>query len=48
MNVFMTSFAIRILSGLILLVSSILLITSYIVDNSKRSIEVMLSIIQSG
>ncbi len=48
MNVFMTSFAIRILSGLILLVSSILLITSYIVDNSRRSIEVMLSIIQSG
>ena len=30
MNVFMTSFAIRILSGLVLLVSSILLITSYI------------------
>ena len=48
MNVFMTSFAIRILSGLVLLVSSILLITSYIVDNSKRSIEVMLSIIQPG
>jgi flagellar biosynthetic protein FliR len=48
MNVFMTSFSIRILSGLILLVSSILLITSYIVDNSKRSVEVMLNIIQSG
>jgi flagellar biosynthetic protein FliR len=48
MNVFMTSFAIRILSGLVLLVSSILLITSYIVDNSKRSVEVMLNIIQSG
>ena len=46
MNVFMTSFAIRILSGLILLVSSILLISSYIVDNSRRSIEVMLNIIQ--
>ena len=48
MNVFMTSFAIRILSGLVLLVSSILLITSYIVDNSKMSVEVMLNIIQSG
>ena len=48
MNVFMTSFAIRILSGLVLLVSSILLITSYIVDNSKRSVEVMLKIIQPG
>ena len=46
MNVFMTSFSIRILSGLVLLVSSILLITSYIVDNSKRSVEVMLKIIQ--
>ena len=32
MNVFMTSFSIRILSGLVLLVSSILLITSYILD----------------
>ncbi len=30
MNVFMTSFSIRILSGLILLVASILLITSYV------------------
>ncbi|MBP52656.1 MAG: hypothetical protein CMI27_05870 [Opitutae bacterium] len=48
MNVFMTSFAIRILSGLILLVSSILLITSYIYDGSKRSVSIMLDIIQSG
>jgi flagellar biosynthetic protein FliR len=48
MNVFMTSFAIRILSGLVLLVSSILLITSYIIDHSKRSVEVMLDIIQLG
>ena len=48
MNVFMTSFSVRILSGLVLLVSSILLITSYIVDNSKRSVEVMLKIIQPG
>jgi flagellar biosynthesis protein FliR len=48
MNVFMTSFAIRILSGLVLLVSSILLISSYIIDHSKRSVEVMLDIIQLG
>ena len=48
MNVFMTSFAIRILSGLVLLVSSILLITSYIFDASSRSVEVMLDIIQPG
>jgi flagellar biosynthetic protein FliR len=48
MNVFMTSFAIRILSGLILLVSSILLISSYILDHSRRSVEVMLDIIQPG
>jgi flagellar biosynthetic protein FliR len=48
MNVFMTSFAIRILSGFVLLVSSILLITSYIIEHSKRSVEVMLSIIQTG
>ena len=46
MNVFMTSFAIRILSGLVLLVSSILLITSYVFDASSRSVEVMLDIIQ--
>jgi hypothetical protein len=44
----MTSFAIRILSGFVLLVSSILLITSYIIEHSKRSVEVMLSIIQTG
>lgn len=48
MNVFMTSFSIRILGGLTLLVSSLLLITSYILDNSRRSIEVMLDIIQRG
>jgi flagellar biosynthesis protein FliR len=48
MNVFMTSFSIRILSGLVLLVSSILLISSYIIDHSKRSVEVMLDIIQLG
>ena len=48
MNVFMTSFSIRILSGLVLLVSSILLISSYIIDSSRRSVEVMLDIIQPG
>lgn len=48
MNVFMTSFAIRILSGLILLVSSIFLISSYILDNSRRSVQVMLDIISPG
>jgi flagellar biosynthetic protein FliR len=48
MNVFMTSFAIRILSGLVLLVSSILLISSYILENSRRSVQVMLDIIQPG
>jgi len=48
MNVFMTSFAIRILSGLVLLVSSILLISSYILENSRRSVEIMLDIIQPG
>lgn len=48
MNVFMTSFSIRILSGLVLLVSSILLISSYILEHSRRSAEVMLDIIQPG
>jgi flagellar biosynthesis protein FliR len=48
MNVFMTSFAIRIMAGLILLVSSIFLISSYILDKSRRSVEVMLEIIQPG
>ncbi len=48
MNVFMTSFSIRILSGLILFVSSILLISSYILENSRRSVGVMLDIIQPG
>ena len=46
MNVFMTSFSVRILGGLVLLVSSLLLLTSYILDNSRRSVEVMLGIIQ--
>lgn len=46
MNVFMTSFSVRILGGLILLVSCLLLLTSYILDNSKRSVEAMLGIIQ--
>ena len=46
MNVFMTSFSVRILGGMVLLVASLLLITSYILDNAKRSVEVMLSIIQ--
>ena len=47
MNVFMTSFAIRILSGLVLLVSSILLISSYVLHSSKRSVSIMLEIIQN-
>lgn len=46
MNVFMTSFSVRILGGMLLLVASLLLITSYILDNARRSVEVMLSIIQ--
>jgi flagellar biosynthetic protein FliR len=46
MNVFITSFAVRILGGLILLVSSILLFSSYVYDHSKRSVEVMVDIIQ--
>ena len=46
MNVFMTSFSVRILGGMVLLVASLLLITSYILDNARRSVEVMLSIIQ--
>ena len=46
MNVFMTSFSVRILGGLILLVSCLLLLTSYILDNSRRSGEAMLGIIQ--
>ncbi len=48
MNVFITSFAVRIMAGLILLVSSLLLFSSYVFDHSKRSIEVMIDIIQSG
>jgi flagellar biosynthetic protein FliR len=48
MNVFMTSFSIRILSGLVLLVASLLLLTSYILEHSRRSVEVMLDIIQLG
>ena len=46
MNVFMTSFSVRIIGGMVLLVASLLLITSYILDNARRSVEVMLSIIQ--
>lgn len=48
MNVFITSFGVRILGGLILLVSSILLFSSYVYDHSKRSVEVMIDIIQPG
>ena len=47
MNVFMTSFAVRILAGLLLLVSSILLFSSYVIEHSRRSVEVMLKIIQA-
>lgn len=46
MNVFMTSFSVRILGGMIILIASILLISSYIIENGKRSVEVMLGIIQ--
>jgi len=48
MNVFITSFAVRILCGLVLLVSCILLISSYVVEHGKRSVEVMLDVIQAG
>ena len=48
MNVFITSFSVRIISGLVLLVSSILLFSSYVIEHSRRSIKVMLDIIQSG
>ena len=48
MNVFMTSFAVRILAGLVLLVSTILLFSSYVIEHSRRSVQVMLDIIQSG
>ena len=47
MNVFITSFAVRILAGLLLLVSSILLFSSYVIEHSRRSVEVMLEIIQA-
>ena len=46
MNVFMTSFSVRILGGLVLLVASILLITSYILESGRRSVEAMVGIIQ--
>ncbi len=46
MNVFITSFAVRIVCGLALLISSILLITAYVLDHSKRSVLVMLDLIQ--
>jgi len=48
MNVFITSFAVRILCGFVLLVSCILLISSYVIEHSRRSVEVMLDIIQTG
>jgi len=48
MNVFITSFAVRILCGLVLLVSCILLISSFVVEHGKRSVEVMLDVIQAG
>ena len=46
MNVFITSFAVRIICGIILLISCILLLSSYIIEHSKRSIQVMLDVIQ--
>ena len=48
MNVFITSFSVRILAGLVLLVSSILLFSSYVIEHSRRSVKVMLDIIQAG
>ena len=48
MNVFITSFAVRIMAGLVLLVSSILLFSSYVIEHSRRSVQVMLDIIQPG
>ena len=48
MNVFITSFAIRIIAGLVLLVSSILLFSSYVIEHSRRSVKVMIDIIQTG
>ena len=48
MNVFITSFAVRILAGLVLLISTILLFSSYVIEHSRRSVEVMLKIIQTG
>ena len=48
MNVFITSFSVRIVAGLVLLVSSILLFSSYVIEHSRRSVKVMLDIIQSG
>lgn len=48
MNVFITSFSVRIISGLVLLVSSILLFSSYVIEHSRRSVKVMLDIIQAG
>ena len=46
MNVFITSFSVRIACGLTLLISSLLLITSYVLDHSRRSALVMLDLIQ--
>ena len=48
MNVFITSFGVRILAGLVLLLSSILLFSSYVIEHSKRSVQIMLEIIQTG
>ena len=47
MNVFITSFSVRIMCGFLLLISCLLLISSYIIEHSRRSVEVMLEIIQS-
>ena len=47
MNVFITSFSVRIMCGFLLLISCLLLISSYIIEHSRRSVEVMLGIIQS-
>ena len=46
MNVFITSFPVRIICGLTLLISSLLLITAYTLDHSRRSSLVMLDLIQ--
>lgn len=45
MNVFITSFAVRIVCGITLLASSVLLITAYVLEHSRRSAFVMIDII---